>query len=144
MITTTAPTAAIETTTAERVALGPVWRTGLAAGVVASAATTAVAAGSRGLGIALETVQDEPIPLLGFGQVTFMSVVVGLVLASVLARRARHPQRTFTRTTVALTVASCVPSLVIVSGAASILVSIATHVVAAAIVIPAVRTRLPR
>jgi Ca2+/Na+ antiporter len=142
MITT--PATAVAPATEDRVAVGPIWRTGLVAGAVASIATTAIAAGARGVDIALETTQDEPIPLLGFAQVTFMAVVVGLVLASGLARRARHPRRTFTRATVALTVASCVPSVLIVAGAASILVSVLTHVVAAAIVIPAVRDRLPR
>jgi Na+/melibiose symporter-like transporter len=143
MTTTTSPTA-ITTAADERTALGPIWRTGAVAGIVAAGATTVVASTARAADIGLRTVQDEPIPLAGFPQVTIMAVLVGLALASVLARRARHPRTTFTRATVALTALSCVPSVLIISGAASIAVSILTHLVAAAIVIPAVRDRLPR
>ena len=128
---------------ADRVALGPVWRTGLAAGVVAAGAVTVVAAAARALDVGLE-VDGEAIPVAGFAQVTLMATVVGLILASVLARRARHPRTTFTRTTVALTALSCVPSVLLITGAASITVSVLTHLVAAAIVVPAVRDRLPR
>jgi Family of unknown function (DUF6069) len=56
--------------------------------------------------------------------------------------RAARPQRTFTTTTVALTGVSFVPDLVIAASPATKLVLVATHVVAAAIVIPALAGRL--
>jgi hypothetical protein len=141
MITTPAP-AATAASTDDRVALGPVWRTGAVAGLVAAGATTVVAAIARAVDIGLE-VDGEAIPLAGFAQVTVFSVLIGLVLASVLARRARHPQATFTRATVALTVVSCIPSVLLPSDVGTQVALVLTHVVAAAIVIPAVRDRLP-
>ncbi|HEX7134692.1 MAG TPA: DUF6069 family protein [Iamia sp.] len=141
MITTPAPTTV--SATDDRVALGPVWRTGAVAGLVAAGATTVVAALARAVDIGLE-VDGEAIPLAGFAQVTVMSVLIGLVLASVLARRARHPRSTFTRATVALTAVSCIPSVLLPSDVGTQVALVATHVVAAAIVIPAVRDRLPR
>lgn len=144
MTTTSPSTTASAVAATDEIALGPVWRSGLVAGVIAAGATTVIAATARAADIGLEDHHGEAIPLAGFGQVTLMSVLIGLVLASVLARRARHPRSTFTRTTVALAALSCVPSVLMIAGVASIAVSVLTHVVAAAIVIPAVRDRLPR
>ena len=127
----------------DRAALGPVWRTGAIAGLVAAGAVTVVAALARALDVGLE-IEGEAIPLAGFAQTTVISVLIGLVLASVLARRARHPQATFTRTTIALTVLSCVPSVLLPSDTGTRVALVLTHLVAAAVVIPAVRDRLPR
>ena len=143
---TTIPAAATATATRtsdDRVALGPIWRTGAIAGLIAAGAVTVVAALARALDVGLE-VDGEAIPLAGFAQVTVMSVLIGLVLASVLARRARHPQATFVRTTVALTAVSCIPSVLFPSDTGTRVALVLTHLVAAVIVIPAVRDRLPR
>jgi len=121
---------------------GPSWRTGLSAGLVAAAATTAVAAAAGGLGVSFETAPGEAIPLLGFGQLTLFFTVIGVVIARVLGRRARQPRATFLRTTVALTALSLVPDLLLHAGPATKLTLIATHLVAAAIVIPALAGRL--
>lgn len=140
MITTPAPTT---TATDDRVALAPVWRTGAVTGLAAAGAVTVVAALARALDVGLE-IEGEAIPLAGFAQTTVISVLIGLALASVLARRARHPQVTFTRVTVALTVVSCIPSVLLPSDNGTRVALVLTHLVAAAIVIPAVRDRLPR
>jgi hypothetical protein len=135
------------TMTAAPAALAPIrttraWRTGARAGVLAAVATTGVAAVALAAGVPLE-VDGEQIPLAGFAQLTLMATVVGVLLATGLARWAARPQRTFTAAAVALTGVSFVPDLVIDASTATTLVLIATHVVAAAIVIPALAARVP-
>lgn len=141
MATITSPAArrtAVDTGGAERPV---VWKAGLRAGLLAGAATTAVAAAASAADVPLE-VAGEAIPLAGFFQVTLLCVAVGGLLARVLARRACHAERTFVRTTVALTALSLVPDLTADATTATRLVLIATHVVAAAIAIPALAARL--
>ncbi|MCL3819531.1 DUF6069 family protein [Aeromicrobium sp. zg-Y869] len=57
---------------------------------------------------------------------------------------ASRPRRTFTVSTIALTVASFVPDLTFPMSADTRIVLIATHVLAAAIVIPAIANRLAK
>nr|BFE70563.1 hypothetical protein GCM10020092_038640 [Actinoplanes digitatis] len=83
-----------------------------------------------------------PIPVTGFGTLTAVFSLVGLVLAVVLSRKARHPRRAFVRTTVVLTVLSLVPDVIADAGPATKALLMVTHLVAAAIVIPAVARRL--
>ena len=139
MTVTAAPTAPTTTTDPRTT---PLWRTAARAGVVAAAATTAVAAGALAAGEPLE-VDREQIPLAGFAQLTLLCTVVGLVLAKALARWASRPQRTFAVTAVALTGLSFVPDLAIAATSATKVVLMATHVVAAALVVPALAGRLP-
>ena len=84
----------------------------------------------------------EAIPVLGFGQLTLMCTAVGVLIARTLGRRARRPRSTFVRTTIVLTALSIVPD-VILSAATSTSHPVLTHLVAAAIVIPALARRLP-
>ena len=140
MTATTAP-AAYTTDTTSKARTTPLWRTGARAGVAAAVATTAVAAVAMGVDVPLE-IDGEQIPLAGFAQLTLLCTVVGVVLATVLSRRAAHPRRTFTVATVALTGLSIVPDLTMGATTATRLVLIATHLVAAAIVVPALAGRL--
>lgn len=128
--------------TAPRHSVRPLVRSGLLAAVAASVATTVVAAGGRAAGISLE-ISDEAIPLFGFAQLTAIFSLIGVGLAVVLAHRAGAPRRTFVRTTVALTVLSLVPDLIADATVATIALLMGTHLVAAAIVIPALAARLP-
>jgi hypothetical protein len=142
-VTTAAPTAAAVTTEATTEARRTsLWRTGAGAGVLAAAATTAVAAVALALEVPL-AVEGEQIPLAGFAQMTILCTVIGVLLAKALARWAARPRRTFTAATVALTALSVVPDLAMPATAATKAVLVATHVVAAAIVIPSVARRLP-
>jgi hypothetical protein len=134
--TITSPTYTEPTTSTK-----PTWRTGLAAGAVASVAATAFAAIVDAAGVSL-AVGGEEIPLLGFAQLTFMAALIGTVLAVVLSRRATHPRRTFVRTTVALTALSFVPDAIADAPNGTRLALAVSHVVAAAIVIPALAARL--
>jgi peptidoglycan/LPS O-acetylase OafA/YrhL len=117
------------------------WRAGLGAGVVAAAATTATALAADAAGVDV-AVDGEQIPAAGFAQLTMVGALIGLLLARVLSRRARHPQRTFVRTTVVLTALSILPDVVADAPTATRVLLAATHVVAAAIVIPALASRL--
>lgn len=119
----------------------PVWTAAAASGAVAAVSTACVAALADAAGISLR-VDGEPIPVSGFATLTVAAVVVGYVLATALNRFASRPRRAFTMSTVALTVASFVPDLTFPMSADTRVVLIATHLIAAVIVIPAIAGRL--
>ena len=120
----------------------PVWKHGVAAAVVASVATTVLAAFASAAGVAFAGPTGGSIPLLAFTQFTLVFSLIGVGMAAVMARRARRPRRTFVRTTVALTVLSFVPDVTLGFYAGSAVTLMTLHVVAAAIVIPTVARRL--
>ncbi|MGC4760104.1 DUF6069 family protein [Micromonospora trifolii] len=134
-------TATANTTRATTSNVGAVIRTGVAATVAASVATMAVAAAGHLAGISLE-LGDAPIPVTGFGVLTAVFSLIGVVIAALLARFARYPRLTFVRTTVVLTALSLVPDVIADAGVATKALLMLTHLVAAAIVIPAVARRL--
>ncbi|HEY6745746.1 MAG TPA: DUF6069 family protein [Mycobacteriales bacterium] len=131
-------TAPATTTTAIRPALVV---PGLAAVAVAAAATVGIAlvAGAAGVGFAS---QGEAIPPAGFAVMTAMLALPALLLAAGLRRWAARPRRTWVRTTVALTALSLAAPFILHTDAASVAVLMLTHVVAAAIIVPAVASRL--
>ena len=134
-------TSTVTTTRSTSTGLGALAMTGVVAAAAASAATMIVAAAGHAAGISLE-VSGAPIPVLGFGTLTAVFSLVGLVLAAVLSRTVRRPRRAFVRTTVVLTVLSLVPDVIADAGPATKALLMLTHLVAAAIVIPAVARRL--
>jgi hypothetical protein len=136
MMTTT-----VNTTRATTSTIGALIRTGVIAAFAASAATMAVAAAGHAVGISLD-MGGAPIPVAGFGVLTAAFSLIGVVIAALLSRFARRPRRTFVRTTVVLTVLSLVPDVIADAGAATKALLMLTHLVAAAIVIPAVARRL--
>lgn len=140
-MTTTVTTVTTVTAGTVRAAVRPLVRTGLTAAVVASVATTLVAAVGHASGISLD-IAGEPIPLYAFPQLTAFFSLVGLGLAVVLGRRAGAPRRTFLRTTVALTALSLVPDAIVDAAVETKGLLMLTHLVAAAIVIPAISSRL--
>lgn len=139
-ITPTVPS----TTPAERSAPTPtLWRTGLVAGVAAAVAAIAVAAAAHGLDVPLETAPGKAIPVIGFGQLTLFFTAIGVLIARTIGRRARQPRSMFTTTTIVLTALSVVPDMILSTGAATKITLVLTHLAAAAIVIPALSSRLP-
>jgi Family of unknown function (DUF6069) len=136
-IITTAPAA----TTSSVPTTGSLLRGGAAATVVAAVATAAVAATGQAVGISLD-IAGEPIPVAGFATLTVMFSVIGLLIAVGLRRFARRPRTTWIRTTVALTALSLVPDLLADAAPTTKALLMVTHLVAAAIVIPAVARRL--
>ena len=119
----------------------PSVRTGVAAAAIAGLATSTVAATGTAAGISLD-VSGAPIPVPGSAVLTVVCSLVGPALAAVLARRARHPRSTFVRTTVVLTAMSLVPDLVADAAPATKVLLVVTHLVAAAIAVPATARRL--
>lgn len=123
-------------------------RTGAIAGAAAAVATTTVAVIGKTLDIPLEAAPRTAdaarvIPLSGFAMGTLWSTAIGVVLAIALARWARRPARTFAIVTVVLTGASLAgPISTGHATTATRLVLELTHVVAAAIVIPALAREL--
>lgn len=120
---------------------GSLLRSGAVATVLAAAATAAVAAAGQAVGISL-AVAGTPIPPSGFATLTVVFSVVGLVVAFVLRRFAGSARTAWIRTTVALTVLSLVPDVLADADTSTKVLLMVTHLVAAAIVIPAVARRL--
>jgi hypothetical protein len=138
--TTTTTTTAPATTTAAPSA-GSLLRRGAVATVLAAAATAVVATAGQAIGVSL-AVAGAPIPPSGFATMTVIFSVLGLLIALVLRRFARSPRTAWIRTTVALTALSLVPDVLADADTSTKAVLMVTHLVAAAIVIPAVARRL--
>jgi hypothetical protein len=131
------------TTTTTTTGTRSLWRTGMRAGVCAAVATVAVAGMASAAGVSLDTAPGETIPLLGFGQLTLVFTVVGILIARTIGRRAQDPRTTLLRVTVALTALSLVPDVILVAGVATTATLMLTHLVAATIVIPALCSCMP-
>ena len=139
--TTTSATSATSVTSASA---GPkaLWRVGARAGVVAAVAVSVVAGVALAAGVPLE-VEGEAIPVAAFAQMTLLGTAAGVLLAKALQRWSARASQRFVAATVALTALSIVPDFTTAGiSTASRLVLAATHVVAAAIVVPAIARRL--
>lgn len=124
-----------------------VWIPGIVAAVVAAAVNVglAVLMTSAGVEFVDPSVPDKPIPPMGFAVLTLGFSLVGVVLAALLARFARHPRRTFVITTLVLLALSLIPDftdLLVTWPTATKFALALTHLVAAAIVIPTLAKRL--
>jgi|EndMetStandDraft_8_1072994.scaffolds.fasta_scaffold82260_2 peptidoglycan/LPS O-acetylase OafA/YrhL len=118
------------------------WRTGAIAGVAASAANMAVVLAARAADVEV-SVDHERIPVVGFAQLTLVGAVLGVLLASVIAKRARRPRHLFVTVTAVLTALSIVPDVLVDTDTSSKLVLAATHLLAAVIIVPALAARVP-
>ena len=130
VITSPSTTAATTTATTSRSLL----RTTVTVGVVAAVGTTAVAAALRAAGVPFEV--DGAIPLMGFAQMTLLGAFIGGIIVAVLNRRSAVPRQRFLQVTGLLTALSCVPSVTLPPDAATKIALVATHLVAAAIIVP--------
>ena len=129
------------TPTAER---RPVWKHGVVAAVVASVATTVLAAVASAAGVSFADSTGARIPIAAFAQLTLAFSLLGVGIAAVMTRKARRPRPTFVRTTLALTALSFVPDLTFGFDTGSAATLITLHTAAAAIVVPTLAGRLPR
>jgi hypothetical protein len=128
----------------------PIVVVGAAAGAVAALAAAAIAAIAKAGGVTMvvgpQTAKTgEAIPVAGFATATLMCTAVGIALAYLLAWRAKRPARTFAVVAIVLTLVSFL--FPITTGHASFATRAVlelTHVIAAAIVIPALVLRLER
>ncbi len=104
-----------------------------------------VAALARAAGVDFEVPEGgETIPLSGFAVVTGFFSLVGVVLAAALLRWSAHPAERFVQAAVSLTAISLVPPLLSGAAAATIAALVVLHLVAAAVMIPALARGLRR
>ena len=123
------------------------WRafvgTGVIATLAAMVATTLAAALARAVGVDFEVPDGgETIPLSGFAVVTGFFSVVGIVMAAALRRWSAHPAERFVQAAVTLTAISLVPPLLSDADAATTIALVGLHLVAAAVMIPALSLSL--
>ena len=111
-------------------------RTTAVSGLQAAAVTTAVAAAVHAAGVSFE-IEGEMIPVLGFAQMTFLGAVLGGLIVAGLNRWSGSARTRFVQVAVALTAVSCIPSVALPDDAGSQIALVALHVLAAAIIVPA-------
>jgi len=138
---TTAVATPQATTTVHRF---PLLKSGAAAGAVAAVVTSVVAATTHAAGVSFADRTGQSIPVYAFAQLTFVGALLGVALAAAIRGRASAPRRTFTRAAWTMAILSCVAPTLIGVSAASVAVLVVEHLVAAAIVIPAIASRLSR
>jgi Family of unknown function (DUF6069) len=134
---------AIATRPAYTVRTSSVWKAVGAATLAAAAATETFVAVVRAAGIDV-AIQGSDLKPGGCALAVLMCMVAAAGVLAAVRRWAGSPARTWVRATVALTGLSFVPDLIVPDTAtATRLVLMSAHVLAAAIVIPAVARRLP-
>lgn len=117
--------------------------TGLIATLIAMAATTITAALAQAVGFDFKiTNHDETIPLSGFAIVTGLFSIVGTLMAVAFLRWSTRPAERFVRTTVALIATSLVPPFLSKASAATIIVLVILHLIAAIVMIPTMARKL--
>ena len=140
--TTQVPTYTTTSTAPTATERQPVWKHGVTAAVVATVATTVLAAVASAAGVSFADGTGASIPIAGFALLTLVFSLIGVGIAAAMARKARRPRRTFVRTTVALTALSVIPDLTFGFDAASAATLITLHATAAAIVVSTLARRL--
>lgn len=117
--------------------------TGLVAAVVAMAATTVAAALGRAVGVDFELPDGgATMPLSGIAVMTGVFSVIGIGIAAALRRWSARPAERFLRVAIALTAISLVPPVLTGANAATVTTLCLLHLVAAAVMIPALARRL--
>jgi hypothetical protein len=117
--------------------------TGLVAVVVTVAATIAAAALARAAGVAFEIPRGgETIPLAGFAVMTGFFSIVGVGIAAAFQRWSDRPARRFGWTAGSLTAVSLVPPLMSGAAGSTVTALVVLHLVAAAVMIPALMGRI--
>lgn len=134
-------------TTASRAGVRRMWAVGTVTGVVSSLVVIALVAIAEGAGVPMKvaengTKQPEQIPLLGYGTVILGSTLVGLLLATALARWTGRPRRAFVIAALVLTAVSfAFPATTTATTATKVVLEV-THLVPAALIIPAIAAHL--
>ncbi len=118
---------------------------GLVAALAAAVATTAAAALAGVAGVELEVPDGgEIVPLSGVAVLTGFFSLLGAALAMALLRWSARPAQRFLRAALLLTVLSLVPPLLAGADAAATATLVGLHLVAAAVVVPALTAQLRR
>ena len=119
----------------------PILWTTVVAGLAATIVVTVIAAVAAAADVPLE-IDGGVIPLWGFIQLTLIGAILGGLMAAAFDRWATRARTWFVASTIVLTVLSCIPSVVMPPDTATRVVLVATHVVAAGIIIPALARHL--
>lgn len=144
MFTTTTATQTVTTAAAASNPTTPartLWAAGAVAGVAGATAALATHVVAKAADVPL-SVNGKEFPIFAFPQVTLISSIIGVVIAIVTSRRSSRPQRTFVVVTVALTLLSLLAPLALDTDAATKVTLEIAHLVAAAVIIPAVAVKL--
>ena len=136
MTTITAPHTAAPAT-----ATRAIWRTAGISGAIAAVATTAIGGIAKAADVPL-VVGELEVQVPAFAMFTILGAVLGALIASQLQKRSAQPRRTFVATTVVLTALSTVPDLTADATTATKLTLVGAHLVAAAVIIPALAARV--
>jgi peptidoglycan/LPS O-acetylase OafA/YrhL len=115
-------------------------RTTLAVGMIAAGLTAGAAAVARAAGSSLDA--HGQVPIAAFAQFTFVGALMGGVMVAFFDRRSTAPRRRFLQTAAVLTGITLVAPLSLAPDAGSMLSLVATHLVAAAIIVPVLARRL--
>ena len=111
---------------------------GLLATLAAMVVTTLAAALARAVGVDFELPDGgQSIPLSGFAVLTGAFSLVGVVIAVALLRWSARPARHFLWTAGSLTALSLVPPFLVGANPATVVALVGLHLVAAAVMIPA-------
>lgn len=105
-------------------------RRGAVAGAIAAVGTTAVAAIARAADVSLE-VDATPIPIPAFASWTVVGAALGILMARILCARRR-----FLLVAIVATGLSLIPPIALPDDAATKVVLVAAHLLAASIIIP--------
>ena len=116
--------------------------TGFVATLATVAATTLAAALAQAVGVDFEIADGEAIPLSGIAVVTGFFSAVGVLMAAAFLRRSARPSERFVWTAVSLTAISLVPPLLAGANTGTTIALVGLHVVAAAVMIPALARSL--
>ncbi len=117
--------------------------TGVVAALAAMVATAVGAAAARAAGVDFAVSgSDETIPVSGVAVVTGFFSLIGIVIAIVLQRWSARPAERFVWTAVSLTAISLVPPVLAAANTATAVTLIGLHLVAAAVMIPALAWRM--
>jgi magnesium-transporting ATPase (P-type) len=124
------------------------WAVGAAAAVVSALVVIVFVAIAKAADVPMEvaensTKQPEQIPLAGYATVILVSTLIGLLLATAFARWAPRPRLTFVIVAVVLTVVSLAFPLTTEATTATKVILEITHLIPAALIIPAIAAQLP-
>lgn len=121
----------------------PVWPRGLAATAIAAVATNLMAVAAKAAGVDFGSSLGE-VPIAAFPMLTVYCSLIGIIIAEVTIRVAKLPRSTFQITAIVLTGLSLIPDVLPLFefDLAFVGVLCLTHVVAAAIVVPMIASRM--
>lgn len=148
-MSTSTYTQATTSTRGQFAARMPVWLVSATVVLVGALVTGVYEFAARAVGVPFNValpgtgVEPAAIPATGLAWAVAELGLIGIIIAVCLARFAKRPRSTWNRTAWTLTALSCVPSLIAVTDSyATNIMLVISHLVAAAVIVPAIAARL--